>query len=203
MTLKSEIGNTFGYLFVESFYGKTNNGTAIYNCKCQCGNYKKVNVNSLRMGNTRSCGCLKIKINSEKMTTHGLSKSSEYKTWVGMKERCYNENNSRYSDWGGRGIKICDKWVDSFENFLSYMGQRPTRLHSIERIDVNGDYEPSNCKWATVEEQNNNKRNKLKFYFNGKSLTIKELASINGLNPRILYQRLKTYKMPIEKAILK
>lgn len=203
MEKRNEIGNTFGYFLVESVVGKTSNGTTVYLCKCKCGNYKSINVNSLRSGNTLSCGCLKSEINSKKLTTHGLSKSTEYKSWTGIKERCYNKNNRRYGDWGGRGIKMCDRWFNSFENFLHDMGKKPTNHHSIERVDVDGDYCIENCKWATVAEQNDNKRNKITYNLNGHILTIKELANIHGIKERTLYQRLKTYNMPIEKAILK
>ncbi len=199
-----EIGNIYNRLTVSSFFGRTSNGTYIYNCVCICGNSTTVNINSLRTGQTKSCGCLKKElIDSKPFKTHGLTKTPEYKSWTGIKERCYNKNNSRYADWGGRGIKMCQRWFDSFENFLEDMGKKPTRLHSIERVDYDGDYCPENCKWATPAEQNSNKRNNLRFEYNGKLLTIKDLAKINGIKDRILYQRLHIYKMPLEKAILK
>lgn len=91
------------------------------------------------------------------ITTHGLSKSPEYRAWLGIKQRCYNKNNRRYRDYGGRGIQICDSWM-RFEQFISDMGPRPSKDHSIDRIDNNGNYTPGNCQWATRSQQQRNKR---------------------------------------------
>lgn len=108
--------------------------------------------------------------------THNQTDSPEYNTWMSMKQRCLNPNAPNYDLYGGRGIKICDRWVNSFEDFLSDMGYKPSSKHSIDRIDVNGDYEPSNCKWSTNEEQQNNKRNSVKILINGILYSIKELS---------------------------
>jgi len=90
---------------------------------------------------------------------HGLSNTVEYKAWKRMKNRCYNKNDNRYHDWGGRGIRVCDRWINSFTNFLSDVGLRPSDKHSLDRIDNNGNYEPNNCKWSTGSEQSRNRRN--------------------------------------------
>lgn len=95
------------------------------------------------------------------MVTHGLTKSVEYRTWRSMKERCYNPNNKKYKDYGGRGIKVCDRWLNNFENFHADMGPRPSKEYSLDRIDNNGDYMPTNCKWATIIEQRRNQRPKV------------------------------------------
>lgn len=130
-------------------------------CQCDCGEFIIVNLNHLKSGNTKSCGCLnKEKRKLPKLIKHQESnkrRTVEYNTWVSMKQRCYNINCKDYKNYGGRGIKICDRWLNSYENFLKDMGRRPIG-YSIERLNVNGNYEPINCKWATKLEQNNNRR---------------------------------------------
>ena len=120
---------------------------------CDCGNTTEVILNSLRKGSTTSCGC-----GIGKKETHGLSSHYLYKTWSRMKQRCYNPKSTRYENWGGRGIRVCDRWLNSFPNFLKDMGDRPEGM-SIDRFpDKDGNYEPDNCRWATIEQQNNNRR---------------------------------------------
>lgn len=142
-------------------------------CKCDCGNETIVLINELN-GNTKSCGCWRKEIGfllgtsekarnygkNNKYFKHGLCKHKLYTTWKGLKQRCYNPNSQRYKDYGGRGIKVCDRWINSFQNFLDDMGERP-KGKSIDRIDVNGNYEPSNCRWASPIEQSHNKRKKI------------------------------------------
>lgn len=122
-------------------------------CLCECGNQSIENYYSVKYRHTKSCGCLRL----EFMKTHGLWRTSEYRTWDGMKQRCLNPNSKGYENYGGRGIKVCDRWL-IFENFIADMGNKPTKFHSIDRIDNYGDYEPSNCRWATLTVQNSNKR---------------------------------------------
>lgn len=133
-----------------------------WQCKvsCLCGKAFTVRGDSLTSGNTTSCGCLHKETISKRFTKHARSKSSLYKNYHGILQRCYNKDSLPYNEYGGRGITVCDRWLESFENFLEDMGERPSKTHSIDRIDVNGNYEPSNCRWATTSQQAFNKRRK-------------------------------------------
>lgn len=113
-----------------------------------------------------------------------------YWAWSRIKQRCYNPKHGKYPNYGGRGIKVCDRWLDSFENFLIDMGEPPSSKHSIDRISSNGDYEPLNCRWATVYEQNINKRNSIIITLNGETKTLVEWSLETGFNYRTLLKRL-------------
>lgn len=131
-----------------------------FKCICDCGNKVIVRLSHLRSSITKSCGCWKLSVTSDrgkKNKTHGLSKSRTYKSWRMLKERCNNPKTKGYEYYGGRGIRVCDRWLNSFENFYNDMGIRPLGK-TIDRINVNGNYEPSNCRWATPSEQTLNQR---------------------------------------------
>lgn len=136
----------------------------IYHCKCSCGTEREILRSNLVSGKTRSCGCKKSKLIADKKTTHGQSakKTSKptklYRTWASMKTRCENEKSKSYHNYGGRGIKICDEWSRSFENFAKDIGEPPSGVHSIDRIDPDGNYEPGNCRWADKKTQARNRR---------------------------------------------
>ena len=152
-------------------------------CKCDCGNTVVVMSNSLTTGKTVSCGC---KIQNK---THGMTNTRIYKIWADMKNRCTNTNNQSYSDYGGRGINICEKW-NEFESFYEWskVSGYSDDL-TIDRIDVNGDYEPGNCRWATYKQQNNNKRNNIYIEYDDKLITLTELSTITNINSKTLRER--------------
>lgn len=160
-------------------------------CRCDCGIEKRIQYGSVTSGNTKSCGCLSI----EKATTHGASsggkRTPEYKSWSKMKERCLNKNHVAYSRYGGRGIKICSRWLHSFENFLSSMGAMPTPLHTLERRNNALGYLPSNCRWATKKEQANNRSNSRMIEYLGKTKTLAEWAVELGFSRSMVHYRIK------------
>ena len=124
------------------------------------------------------------------MTTHGMSITPEHKAWKNMKQRCLNPNNKRYSDYGGRGITICDRWLN-LDNFLADMGSRPTAKHSLDRIDNDGDYQKDNCKWSTRVEQENNKRSNRLITIGCVTLNLKQWTTEMGFGEKVIFERLK------------
>ena len=157
MTFKDKMGQRFGKLVAIGIEGRSKRREIIWLCLCDCGNLRTSIGSRLTSGRVQSCGCLQKERTKEVNTIHGKSYSRLYSIWRNMRSRCTNSNHDSYPDYGGRGIKVCERWR-IFENFLKDMGEPPEML-TIDRIDVNGNYEPGNCKWATWSEQNLNKRN--------------------------------------------
>jgi len=157
-TRKDLTGQTFGKLKVIG-YAETRNKRAYWLCECACGKQVVKMGKYLTDGDTSSCGCFHKEQLSERQRTHGESvdNTPEYRTWRHMKDRCYNKNNSKYPRYGGRGITVCERWKDSYLNFIEDMGRKPSPDHSIDRINNDGNYEPENCRWATTQQQGTNK----------------------------------------------
>lgn len=189
-------GQKYGRLTAVKDCGRNSRGLVLWLCNCDCGKTKVVNSHYLRGGNVQSCGCLK----TEGRGTHRMSYSSEHEAWTGMKQRCLCPTNKRFPLYGARGIKVCERWLQ-FENFLADMGQKPTPQHTLDRIDTNGNYEPSNCRWADSKTQQNNRRNNRFLEFNGQKLTCSQWAEKMGISSDLLRQRIDRDGWSIAQAL--
>lgn len=178
-SFKDLTGQRFTRLLVVSKAPSDANGNAKWNCQCDCGNTTVSHGFSLRNGRVKSCGCLTTEQLIQRITTHKLSKTPEYRCWAGMLQRCTNPKNKKYPRYGARGIKVCERWMQ-FENFYADMGPRPSGDYSIERIDNNGNYEPGNTKWATKSEQNHNKGNNHYVVYQGHRMTLTRAIEKSG-----------------------
>lgn len=168
-------------------------------CSCDCGNEVQVLFNSLRSRNTQSCGCLR----REFLFKHGHSqrgrKTKTYTAWRSMVHRCSNPRNKQFKNYGGRGIQVCERWRDNFENFLADMGEAPTGM-TLDRENNNGNYEPSNCRWATGSEQHRNTRRNVWLKHGGRRMVVADWAHEIGIHPKTLRGRLER-GWPVEKAL--
>jgi hypothetical protein len=191
------IGQKYGRLTIRHLdAARSNNGARRWYCTCDCGGNNTVTLDRLKRGAVLSCGCLF----KETHTKHGMRQSPEYVCWNNMLNRCLNPNNPMYQHYGARGITVCDNWRHSFEAFFNDMGPRPSEFHSIERREVNGNYERNNCKWATLDEQANNTRRNVKHEFVGKMLTVSEIAKRTGGEAETIRQRIER-GLPMEDAV--
>lgn len=166
-------------------------------CRCACGNESSPRFNDLKGGNTRSCGCLIRDKTSARTLKHGMTGAPEYWAWIDMRRRCYDPKNKGFVHYGSRGIEVCLRWRESFANFLSDVGPRPKKIgsgreYSIERLNNDGNYEPGNCKWATAQEQNRNKRGALTMITaRGKTQCIADWGREIGIKPHTISKRLQ------------
>lgn len=171
-----------------------------------CGTEFTASIKDIKADKTHSCGCLNtFEKRSERSVTHGHAKgrksSPEHATWCRIKNRCFNEKVPEYPNYGGRGITMCEEWQLSFGAFLKHIGARPSNSHSIDRIDVNGNYEPGNVRWATKKEQARNRRNSLFVTFLGERRNLKELCDCRGWDYRTMHRRIFEQKIDSEIAL--
>lgn len=165
-------------------------------CRCVCGKEKPVPVDALKSGRSKSCGCQR-----KTTRTHGMSGSAEYRTWLRMKQRCYDKNATQYEYWGGRGIKVCGQWKHSFPQFFKDMGKKPGLRHSLERRDNSDDYHPGNCYWATPKQQSRNTRRNRLLTYNGLTLTLVEWSEKMSIGRTTITQRIDACGWSVEKAL--
>lgn len=191
MTAYDLTGRRFGRLVAIRIVGKSKGGTAMWECQCDCGNTHITKSSSLLSGDTKSCGCLHREQLRERKTIHGLKHTRLYSVWNKMKQRCHNENDKSYKNYGGRGIKVCSEWRYDFQSFYDWaLANGYQEGLTIDRKNNDGDYEPGNCRWATDAEQNLNKRTNRFITFEGETKTVKEFADKYGIRYTTLYSRL-------------
>ena len=193
------VGKQFGRLTV---IGRCNNDIpqkdSKWYCECQCGNHLIVQRSNLRSGHTQSCGCLKMDSN----TTHGKCYTRLWRIWVNIKSRCENPNTPNFSNYGARGISICSEWENDFQAFYDWaMSNGYQENLTIDRIDVNGNYDPLNCRWADQITQGNNKRTNHFLTYNGKTQTIAQWANEMGIKQGTLLSRINRLNWSVERAL--
>lgn len=187
--MKDLSGKLFGRLTAIRRVGVGRFGHVIWECVCNCGVTKNVHSRDLIHKQVRSCGCLYRDTRATNLT-HGASSTPEYRSWVAMVSRCTNPKNRAFKDYGSRGIKVCERWMNGPDAFISDMGLKPSQKHTLERKDNNGNYEPSNCVWATPREQSLNKRNTKMISIDGVLYPVVTISPAFGLNPKTVYSRL-------------
>jgi hypothetical protein len=200
---KDLTGQIFGRLTVLKRVGKKGNNP-LWECRCICGKVRQIIAYSLTSGASQSCGCLRAErlgaATNKRNFKHGKSESKIHNAWEDMKNRCTNLKCRSYKDYGARGIKVCQRWNDSFDAFYADTGDPPEGL-SLERIDNEKGYGPDNCRWATQKEQCNNTRRNVFLTYQGKTQTLSQWAEEYGIDRRLFWRKLKICKWPIEKII--
>lgn len=182
---------------LHNYYDKKHN--TYWLCICDCGNLIEVRCYNLTSGNTKSCGCL----NSEPSNTkHGKCYTRVYHIYNSIKQRCYYKKHNSYKNYGGRGIKMYDEWLDDFMAFYNWAYENGYDDNlTIDRIDVNGNYEPNNCRWVDMKQQAQNRRSNMNYTINGETRCLKEWCELLGLNYKIVWNRINRLNQPIEKAL--
>jgi hypothetical protein len=193
-------GQKFGRLTVLSSTGQRDkNNRVVWTLECDCGNHIEMVAANFKYGNTSSCGCLKREVTGEMSRTHGMSKTPIYSIWLAMHRRCGDVKHKDYPQYGGRGISVCARW-DLFENFHADMGDRP-ESKTLDRIDVNGDYTPSNCRWATNVQQARNRRDTIHVTFKGVTKPLRDFCDELLLNCGTVYTRLNQQNWTVDRAL--
>ncbi len=197
---KDLTSQTFGLLTALSFAGylpsdKSGHRSAHWKCECACGKSKVVTAKNLINGCVKSCGCATNAWKAANATKHGSYGSPAYRTWIEINRRCLNPNFKSFHQYGGRGVKVCDRWRH-FENFLADMGERPYPAAEIDRIDSNGDYEPSNCRWTDRKGQMRNVRNNRYITAFGRTMIMADWAKETGVDASLICWRLKQGQSP-------
>lgn len=198
-------GRRFGKLTVIECVGRNKSGRFMWKCKCDCGNITTVRSDGLTSGHTKSCGCLTVAAATDRIKeinkTHGKTNTRLFHIWQSMRARCSNPSNKSYHRYGGRGIRVCEEWEKDFVSFYNWaMDNGYQEELTLDREDNSGNYEPSNCKWATPREQANNTRRNVYIEYNGETHTMKEWSRIIGMNYGTLQKRIKL-GWTIEKAL--
>lgn len=185
-------GMRFGRLIaIKPTDKRSGNGGIIWECKCDCGNKAYVSASTLKF-TQKSCGCLMKEKMMKANTTHGKSYNKLYRIWVSLKSRCLNEKSIQYCDYGGRGIKVCGEWIDDFMNFYKWAIENGYKNNlTIDRIDNDGNYEPSNCRWVNRKVQGNNRRNNHYITIDGETKTLQEWGEHVGMKPNTILCRIR------------
>lgn len=202
-------GQRFGRLVVLERVENSKTGSSRWLCKCDCGKTRIHSAGTLNYGTVQSCGCYGREIRKKSHTTHNKSKTKLYRVWASMRERCFSPSCNGFVYYGGRGITVCDEWNDSFQAFYDWaMTNGYCEGLSIDRIDVDGNYEPSNCRWVSRNIQANNTRKNVSIEYNGECHTIGEWADILGIEYITLWMRFrrgwsveKVFQTPLKEGV--
>lgn len=195
--VKELTGQKFGKLTVIKRVGNDKFGLPLWECECECGSIAIVSGQRLREGRTKSCGCFK----KEAITKHGMTNTRLHRIWSNMRARCNNPNRREYKYYGQKGIEICNEWND-FTTFYEWAINNGYKEGlTLDRIDVNGNYEPLNCRWTTAKEQGNNRSNNHLITYNGETKTVTQWAEERNINHDTLYSRINRAHWDIGKAL--
>lgn len=197
------VGQRSGRWTVVEFAGYTKRGSARWLCACSCGVRRVQDGSMIRRGRTLSCGCLSLEQFRRRLISHGNAhrgkRTASYRSWARMIQRCHNPNNTNWKYYGGRGIAVCDRWR-TYENFVADMGEPPIG-HSIERLEVNGNYEPSNCIWADHRTQMRNTRKTVTIVLNGERMTFSEAAKNLRVQKTTMYDRMRRHQITHQQVV--